>query len=305
MMKNNLFHFLFCALLSLLFLLLITPVGLTTDNLNYHNDILNFYNFQASLNESHERSISVLIPLYEEQTEQIVLYLKNDFISEDKIKLPATRLRVISSQNNLLLSKEPRQLNIKSDKIEAEDQPAVLLELSLLVEPSDLPGKYHSTLLILQPDPEGEKRTTEIDVHFQVQPWLFMEIESDIHKILAADIGNYQLHSTVPGRIFIAGNTPWQLWVKGSNVNENYLSGNSKTILNIYSADERLLIHEENVVLRKKEIMLAESGKTIIKPQEKCELNFEMEIENFISLPAGRISFPVLFRLEPILREEL
>src|SRR6056297_1834095 len=148
MMKNNLFHFLFCALLSLLFLLLITPVGLTTDNLNYHNDILNFYNFQASLNESHERSISVLIPLYEEQTEQIVLYLKNDFISEDKIKL--------------LLSKEPCQLNIKSDKIVAEDQPAVLLELSLLVEPSDLPGKYHSTLLILQPDPEGEKRTTEI-----------------------------------------------------------------------------------------------------------------------------------------------
>lgn len=306
MIKNRLVFCLVCVFFSLILLVFITQVGVTEDRLRLQNDILNFYDLQATIDESDERSISALIPLYEEQTEQIALHLKDDFISEDESKeLPGTRLTVISSQKVLPLTKEQQQLNIKSDKNFSKGQTAVLLEFAITVKSNDLPGKYHSSLLISQPGPEGTELTTEVTIQFKVKPWLHLEFESDIHKITTPDFGSNRLHNTVPGRIVISGNTPWQLWVTGADADENYITRNSEIVLNIYSEDQRLAINEKNVALRKKEIMLAESELEIVDPRERYELTFDMQIKDFIYLTAGKISFPVHFRLEPIKREEL
>lgn len=308
MIKNRLFFCISCVFISLVFLVFITQVGFTADKLNFKNDILNFYALQASFNESHEKSISALIPLYDEKTEQIALFLKDDFITEDESnQLSGARLKVVSSQKELFLNKEQQQLNIKTEKIIFEGRPVVLLEFNIRVEPDDLPGNYYSTLIISQPGPEGAELSTEVIVQFKVKPWLHLELESDIHKILTSDFrGNY-LHSTVPGQIVISGNTPWKLWVRGDNTDGSDIIRNTEIILNIHSEDERLVINKEkeNLILGKREIMLAESAFAIVDPDKRCELTFDMQINDFIYLTAGKISFPVHFRLEPIKREEL
>jgi|AntRauTorckE6833_2_1112554.scaffolds.fasta_scaffold01389_4 hypothetical protein len=305
MKKNKPVFYLVCVFLSLVLVVFITQAGLTEDKLNLQNNILNFNDLQASIDKPDVRSISVLIPLYEEQTEKIALHLKDNFISEgEKKQLPGSRMTVISSRKDFSLSKEQQQVNIKSDKVFSEDQPAVLLELSIMVKPTDLMGKYYSTLIISQPGPKGKKLTTEITVQFRVNPWLHLELESDIHKILTADLSSNNLQSTVPGRMVISGNTPWQLWLTGASKDENYITRDNEIILNIYSEDERLVIHEKNVTLRKKEIMLAQSELMIVDPRKSYELTFDMQIKDFIYLTAGKISFPVNFRLEPIKREE-
>lgn len=305
MKKNKPVFYLVCVFLSLVLVVFITQAGLTEDKLNLQNNILNFNDLQASIDKPDVRSISVLIPLYEEQTEKIALHLKDNFISEgEKKQLPGSRMTVISSRKDFSLSKEQQQVNIKSDKVFSEDQPAVLLELSIMVKPTDLMGKYYSTLIISQPGPKGKKLTTEITVQFRVNPWLHLELESDIHKILTADLSSNNLQSTVPGRMVISGNTPWQLWLTGASKDENYITRDNEIILNIYSEDQRLVIHEKNVTLRKKEIMLAQSELMIVDPRKSYELTFDMQIKDFIYLTAGKISFPVNFRLEPIKREE-
>jgi|GEM_PF-2272242 len=296
-----------CTIYGLLILLVISAGIDAADNarVNSPQEILNFYTLQALPAEPRISSMTVLIPLYQEQTDHITFHLEDDFISDTEHRLPPERLTVTSSRTELSLSTEPQTLDIRADKTGFKEGSPVFLELVLKVMPADLPGEYRGTLIIAQPGPENGDLVKEAAVRFKVQPWLYLELESDIHKILTADFGDNLLYSTVPGRIVISGNTPWRLWVKGIFENQNYPAGKSELILNLSSEEKRLLIHEDSILLQKKELLLAESDLFSTDPGASLELIFNMQIRDFIHLTAGRISFPLKFRLEPIRREEL
>jgi len=258
---------------------------------------LNYRSLQASFEEKQVRTITIAVPLKDVNSEFIEVRLQDCFFAESSgKKLNPDRLSIVTSSGNYHLKN--RNIEIPVDELKKhENKPKVLLETKITVKPNDYPGKYHNKLIISQTDSDGKLSEKEISVQFNIEPWLELKLNPYFHKMSEADFREKHVKSTIPGKIKISGNIPWQLLVKGD---KNGISFDSELILKASSEDDRIEFMNENINIRGQKIKLASSNLKASNTEKTFVITFDMLIKNFHQIKAGILEFPVSFELQPL-----
>lgn len=258
---------------------------------------LNYRSIQAVSEEDQFRSITITVPLKDINSEFIEVRLQDSFRAESRgKKLSPDRLRLTTFKKNYHLNTGKIKIPV-DELIKADDKNHVLLESTIKVEPNDFPGKYHNQLIISYTDSEGKVSEKKFPIKFSIEPWLKLDFDSYFHRITEINSREGYLGSTIPGRIIISGNVPWQLLVK-SDKNKNF--SNSELILGASSEDERIELTNENINLRKQKNILASSNLNSSKTDKDFIITFDLRIKDFKQIKAGLLELPISFELVPL-----
>lgn len=240
----------------------------------------------------------LVIPLKNNNLEHFEVRLQDSFKSETgKRELPQNRLKIKTNTGSYIMEDSNISLPVTADDlVKYDDGFAFLAEILISVESVDLPGRYHNQLVITQFDSAGKLTETVLPVKFKVEPWLDMRIEHNSPRIFETNTGDNRLSTSYPGLIEISGNVPWQLYITGI---KNEITSNKDLVLSANTNDERIEIRENNLTLTDNQVLIASTEITNNYSQDKFKIDYDFFIKDYTNIRAGKISLPVIFRLEP------
>jgi len=288
--KNKLFYLMFVLILHSIFLSAVVfsysyPIDL--GSLKYISD------------QNLEKSNILVIPLENINDKYLEVRLQNSFKSEaGNYEISGNRLTVKSSTGSYSIETRNTPIPVAADDlIKLENSIAFLAEIHIEVRPEDLPGQYHSQLIVSHLDLSDSLIESGIPVKFRVEPWLEMEIAHDSSKISETNFINNSLSTSYPGIIKISGNVPWQLFVTGV---QNEITSNNNMKISVNSHDNSIVIREDTLNLSEKKVLIASAEMTDNCTGDKFKINYDFLINDYTNIRAGKIFLPVIFSLEPL-----
>ncbi len=232
-------------------------------------EILNFGKFKA-VDEMVVKT--EIYPLHNRDFDQLDIWLENEFVSQKNNKtLSIDRLKIIADGGPIDVRNYPVKVAVSKTP----------LIFTFEVFPEDLPGRYESFLHIKYK--EIEKR---IKIKLQIEQWLSLKKKTNKTRISRSN-KNKMLSSDTPIILEIASNAPWQLkaWIS----NKNILPFNQKIKVLNEEQSEIYLSREETPLI---------SGETTVNEKKYAkQIQIILKIENFHKLQAGKINFPIHFKL--------
>ena len=215
-------------------------------------------------------------------------------IPEEKQNLPLDRLEVQIGTDFFPVGIQPTIID--RNNISGEGEGRLPFIFSFTVLPEDLPGKYETYLYIKEWDKQGNLvKTEKLPLRLEVGPWVRLETETlDLRMIPSRE--NYNVVSEIPGIVKVTGNTDWELWASLEGEFER-----KELLLKVLETEEMFRIAQKNDISLKKEFQLLAWGTASAGEDELwIEVPFLMQILDYTTIPAGRINFPVVFRVVPV-----
>jgi len=285
-------------IIAIIILLFVNQIAADDNHLTSYSEI-NLRSFHA-YSESIKKDITIILPLLNKDINEIEVTL--DFNSKEFdniLNISGSALTIQTKNNSYNLDKNKSLIAVTESKFDFDDYTAAVFNLSYEVTPHDLPGNYSGFVNLIQKTNIGEKDRAVIKLSLQVEPWVKIEKQPNIHLISKTRDENLSLTSYIPGSLRVSGNVPWELYVSS---NKNSINKVSNIKLNLIEWDNKKFIPEvTDVLLNSSEISLGIG--LAATENEYHEIIFTMLIEDFTLIEAGPVEFPVHFRVEPILKE--
>ncbi|MGM0438393.1 MAG: hypothetical protein ACQEQD_08980 [Bacillota bacterium] len=256
---------------------------------------LNYYSLKAA-GENQIKTMTIAIPLKNKNPEYLEAKLKNDFFTENRgSKINSNRLSILTVKERYPLDTKNKKIFIEENLVNNNDEKKIVLQISLLVEPEDPPGIYHNELIISQKNSQGKINEIKFPIQFKIEPWADFKINTDFYEISQINFENRDLESIIPGEIEIRGNASWRLYVSGY---ENEIISNKKLELRTTSRNDYIEIHNKSLNIGEEKVLLASGDLQNNNFNESFIINFDMVINDFQELKAGRYKFPIKFQFE-------
>ena len=253
---------------------------------------INFYSFRADTGPVIKEAV-ISLNLVDESVD-LIKARSNKFNSSNlnKKSLPEARLIIDTIYGSQKIKETPVFISLKDSH---DKQQEVLLHLSYQVLPEDSPGNYQEELYLTQMSSGQQTAETKIIFKMEVKPWLSITGQRKSHLVSRLDGGKQSLLSDIPGSIEISGNVPWQLFISCDN---EIPYGNLNLILQS-PQESGIFIVQEIIPLNEKEVLVAE-GESIFRNKDSVvEIPFMLKVEDYTRLKAGRLNFPLCFRIQP------
>ncbi len=165
----------------------------------------------------------------------------------------------------------------------------ITLTFMLKINPSVLADRYR-TVLYLQKLPSGE--LIKFNLSVEIAGWVKLKLKDDPGALRPLNSTSSRVISyDKPGSVQLSANAPWQLQVNLSadNHNNELLINSLKIKLEPGSAYENP--YPAGLFLTKNPVLLTTGEATVNTPDNRIELPFTLLLEDYSSLPFGKLQF--------------
>jgi len=229
------------------------------------------YTFAVFLNEIEDSNFSI--------------YYEDAFFSSENKIINSTILNLLSQEGAVPVSLE--HINIDKNKVIRNQQ----ITFQIKLRPDYEPGVYKNTVIL-----EGDNFKKEIGISFDIRPWRQIENGSTYNAVIEnMKTRTHNLYSSGQQKIIIKSNCDWKLKVMLDSDTENNIS----ILLGTDSESRQITNHSNEFInINEKEVLVVSGSKTTTLKSGQVEIYYQLKIEDFKKINAGKKHYQLNFVLE-------
>ncbi|MGM0602255.1 MAG: hypothetical protein ACQESS_02950 [Bacillota bacterium] len=241
--------------------------------------------YLGSFAPREDESYVFTVPFYEIEDSILAVYTENNFFSSDQKVINSAILNLLSQEGVVPL--DTGHINIDKNRIIRNQQIAFQIKL----RPDYEPGVYKNTVIFT-----GENFKKEMGISFDIRPWRQIENGSTYNAVIDnMENRNHNLYSSGQQKIIIKSNCDWRLKV----ILDGDIDNNISILLGTDSESRQITDHSNEFInISQKEMLIAEGSKTTTLKSGQVEIYYQLKIEDFRKINAGKKSYQLNFILE-------
>ncbi len=220
----------------------------------------------------------------------------NPTIKNQNQYIPLNRLQV-QVEDSFYQLKQGNTI-IDLDRISGAGLTRLPVVFTYTVKPYDLPGIYETVLNFREIGRDGQILDSyQLPLRIEVGSWIRIETQSP-EIIMGPSRESFNIYTLLPGVIKVAGNVNWEL--TGFMALEDIFQG-EELYLKAFQVEGQAfqVVNPQGVSISTRPQLLASGVPTILGEDYWVEVPFTMEIKDYTRIPAGRITFPLVFHALP------